>query len=136
MFALEILLPEVSNRTFLPVVIATGAATIIGRILIGPNPAFVVPDIQFSLTQRFRVEEAIAFVALGALCGVAAWAFIRLLVVMEDGFPKLPGNAYIQNIVGMAMIGADDGRAHPRLRPPLCRRRRLRRHPVDPRQAA
>ncbi len=36
LFALEILLPEVSNRTFLPVVIATGAATTIGRILIGP----------------------------------------------------------------------------------------------------
>ena len=24
---------------------------------------------------------------------------------MEDGFPKLPGNAYTQNIVGMAIIG-------------------------------
>ena len=32
LFALEILLPEVSNRTFLPVVVATGAATTIGRI--------------------------------------------------------------------------------------------------------
>ncbi len=45
LFALEILLPEVSNRTFLPVVVATGAATTIGRILIGPDPAFVVPGI-------------------------------------------------------------------------------------------
>src|ERR1700679_4323717 len=34
LFALEILLPEVSTRTFLPVVVATGAATTIGRILI------------------------------------------------------------------------------------------------------
>jgi CIC family chloride channel protein len=32
LFALEILLPEVSNRTFLPVVIATGAATTLSRI--------------------------------------------------------------------------------------------------------
>jgi CIC family chloride channel protein len=39
LFALEILLPEVSNRTFLPVVVATGAATTIGRVLIGPEPA-------------------------------------------------------------------------------------------------
>ena len=39
------------------------------------------------------------------LCGVASWAFIRLLVVMEDGFPKLPGNVYTQNIVGMPIIG-------------------------------
>lgn len=105
LFALEILLPEVSNRTFLPVVVATGAATTIGRILIGPDPAFVVPGIQLSLGQALGMQEAIAFVLLGILCGVASWAFIRLLVVMEDGFPKLPGNAYTQNILGMAAVG-------------------------------
>ena len=105
LFALEILLPEVSNRTFLPVVIATGAATTIGRILIGPDPAFVVPDVQLTLAQALGFQEAIAFVLLGMLCGVASWAFIRLLVVMEDGFPKLPGNVYMQNIIGMALVG-------------------------------
>ena len=105
LFALEILLPEVSNRTFLPVVVATGAATTIGRILIGPDPAFAVSDIQFSLAGTFGLQEAIAFVLLGILCGVAAWAFIRLLVLMEDGFPKLPGNEYTQNIIGMSVIG-------------------------------
>jgi CIC family chloride channel protein len=105
LFALEILLPEVSNRTFLPVVVATGAATTIGRLLIGPDPAFAVSDIQFSLAGTFGLQEAIAFVLLGILCGVVAWAFIRLLVIMEDGFPKLPGNEYTQNIIGMSVIG-------------------------------
>jgi CIC family chloride channel protein len=105
LFALEILLPEVSNRTFLPVVVATGAATTIGRILIGPDPAFVIPGIQLSLAQTPGIEETLAFVLLGVACGVASWAFIRLLVIMEDGFPKLPGNAYTQNILGMALIG-------------------------------
>jgi CIC family chloride channel protein len=97
LFALEILLPEVSNRTFLPVVIATGAATSLGRVLIGPDPAFAVPEIHYTAPHVFGLEGAIAFVALGVLCGVAAWAFIRLLVVMEDLFPALPGNAYTQN---------------------------------------
>ncbi len=105
LFAIEILLPEVSNRTFLPVVIATGAATLVGRILIGPNPAFAVPEVFFPAANAFGVEEAIAFVCLGALCGAASWAFIRLLVFMEDGFPELPGNIYTQNIVGMALVG-------------------------------
>src|ERR1700677_3180195 len=105
LFALEILLPEVSNRTFLPVVVATGAATTIGRILIGPAPAFVVPDIQLSLAQSIGLEDSIAFVLLGILWGVASWGFIRLLVIMEDGFPRLPGNAYTQNILGMAAVG-------------------------------
>jgi CIC family chloride channel protein len=105
MFALEILLPEVSNRTFLPVVVATGAATTIGRWLIGPAPAFSVPEFSFTFAQAFQAEDAIVFVVLGLLCGVAAWAFIRLLVVMEDGFPKLPGGPYVQNFVGMAGVG-------------------------------
>ncbi|MCA6123025.1 chloride channel protein [Bradyrhizobium sp. WSM 1704] len=105
LFALEILLPEVSNRTFLPVVVATGAATTIGRILIGPDPAFAVPDVQFSLAGASAPAEILSFVLLGVLCGVAAWAFIRMLVFMEDGFPKLPGNEYTQNIIGMSIIG-------------------------------
>src|SRR5271169_6967060 len=105
LFALEILLPEVSNRTFLPVVIATGAATSLGRSVLGPAPAFSVPEIRFPPPETFGLEGAIAFLALGILCGLASWAFIRLLVVMEDGFPKLPGNAYTQNALGMAIIG-------------------------------
>jgi chloride channel protein, CIC family len=105
LFAIEILLPEVSNRTFLPVVIATGSATLLSRVLIGPNPAFAVPELLFPTARSFGVEAALAYVALGALCGLASWAFIRLLVVMEDGFPKLPGNVYTQNVVGMTLIG-------------------------------
>lgn len=105
LFALEILLPEVSNRTFLPVVVATGAATTIGRILIGPDPAFAVPDVQFPMVASFNIQEAIAFVLLGLLCGVAAWAFIRVLVFMEDGFPRLTQNEYVQNVLGMTVIG-------------------------------
>jgi CIC family chloride channel protein len=105
LFALEILLPEVSNRTFLPVVIATGAATTLSRLLIGPNPAFAVPEIYFPGANVLGLQQAIAFVVLGALCGVAAYAFIRLLVLMEDWFPKIPGNVYTQSMIGMAAIG-------------------------------
>lgn len=106
LFALEILLPVVSNSTFLPVVIATGTATALGRVLIGPDPAFIVPDIHFAADGIFGPFEASAFVVLGVICGVAAWAFIRTLVFMEDGFPKLTKNPYIQNVIGMSAIGA------------------------------
>ena len=106
LFALEILLPEVSNRTFLPVVVATGAATTIGRILIGPDPAFTISENQIPLAASFNLQEALAFVLLGLMCGLAAWAFIRVLVFMEDGFPKLSGNEYFQNMIGLAAVGS------------------------------
>ncbi len=105
LFALEILLPEVSNRTFLPVVLATGAATLLGRILIGPNPAFDVPAYVIPPGHEINVEQAIAYTALGALVGFGAWLFIRVLVFMEDYFPKIPGGPYLQNIIGMAIVG-------------------------------
>jgi CIC family chloride channel protein len=110
LFATEILLPEVSNRTFLPVVVATGAATLLGRILIGPNPAFDVPSDVMPLGHGplghgMIVEQVIAYSALGLLVGVGAWLFIRVLVFMEDYFPEIPGGPYIQNIIGMAIMG-------------------------------
>jgi CIC family chloride channel protein len=105
LFALEILLPEVSNRTFLPVVLSTGAATLLGRVLIGPDPAFAVPPFNMLPATSFNLEQGFAYVALGALVGVGAWAFIRVLVFMEDWFPEIPGGPYVQNIIGMAIVG-------------------------------
>ncbi len=106
LFAVELLLPEVSNRTFLPVVVATTTATSIGRYVFGLDPAFLVPDASFP--GAFSIDNPIIFVGfalLGVAAGVASWGFIRFLAWCEDIFPKLPGNAYTQNIIGMLMIG-------------------------------
>ena len=45
MFAIELMMPEVSVRTFLPVALATGTATFIGRLFLGLRPAFDVPPL-------------------------------------------------------------------------------------------
>ena len=43
LFAIELMMPEISVNTFLPVAIATGTATFIGRLFFGAQPAFEVP---------------------------------------------------------------------------------------------
>ena len=93
LFAIEILLPEVSNRTFLPVVIATGAATLLGRILDRPQPGLHRP-----LRSSFRPPVPSASRRRspssgppGALCGVASWAFIRLPRVHGGRLPEAAG---------------------------------------------
>ena len=43
LFATELMLPEISVNTFLPVAVATGTATFIGRLFFGSQPAFTVP---------------------------------------------------------------------------------------------
>ena len=104
MFAVELMMPEVSVRTFLPVALATGTATFIGRVFLGVRPAFDVP------TQLFRTGAPTSFNALllcallGALCGVAATAFIRGLYVAERLFDRV-GNPYLRHTAGMLLIG-------------------------------
>ena len=44
MFTVELMMPEVSVRTFLPVALATGTATFVGRLFLGIAPAFEVPS--------------------------------------------------------------------------------------------
>ncbi len=106
LFATEILLPEISNRTFLPVVIATGAATYTGRVLLGGAPAFIMPRFEGAELSSAWPMDLLVIVVLGAASGLAAWAFIRLLAFFEDWFPALPGGAYVQVAAGMAVIGA------------------------------
>src|ERR1700758_1150411 len=45
MFAIELMMPELSARTFLPVALATGTATFVGRMFFGLHPAFEVPAV-------------------------------------------------------------------------------------------
>jgi CIC family chloride channel protein len=106
LFAVELLLPEVSNRTFLPVVVATATATSISHFVFGLAPAFYVPLTPPELPHvAAGLVQLGGFAVLGVLTGLASWAFVRLLAYSEDMFPKLPGGAYLQNVAGMLLIG-------------------------------
>ena len=85
LFAIELMLPEISVSTFLPVALATGTATFIGRLFFGAQPAFSVPP----HLARCRVEWSSAailllYVVLGGVIGVAAAGFVRGLHWLED----------------------------------------------------
>ncbi|HWB49418.1 MAG TPA: chloride channel protein [Stellaceae bacterium] len=106
MFAIELMLPEVSVNTFLPVAAATGTATFIGRILFGPQPAFNVPAIDaLPLTHpAAALATLLLYVLLGAVCGVAGALFIKALHFAEDVFEKVPGR-YTRHVLGMLLVG-------------------------------
>jgi CIC family chloride channel protein len=105
LFAIELMLPEVSVNTFLPVAIATGTATFIGRIFFGPQPAFSVPAL-VPLPQDPAAAAVILvlYLSLGALTGVAAAGFIRALHLAEDLFDRIPG-PYLRHAAGMFLVG-------------------------------
>jgi CIC family chloride channel protein len=104
MFAIELMMPEVSVSTFLPVAMATGAATFVGRWFIGQQPAFLVPPLQALTTDGSAILLLILYAALGAVTGVAAAAFIRSLHLAENWFEKIPGR-YTRHVTGMLALG-------------------------------
>jgi CIC family chloride channel protein len=104
MFAIELLMPELSARTFLPVALATGTATFIGRIFFGIHPAFAIPTELLTSQRPATLAALLAFALLGALGGLAATAFIRGLSLAEDVFERIE-NPYLRNAVGMLALG-------------------------------
>ncbi|MGO8753120.1 MAG: chloride channel protein [Thermoguttaceae bacterium] len=46
LFAVEIILHEVSARTLIPLAIATATGTYVGRVSFGPYPSFVIPALE------------------------------------------------------------------------------------------
>jgi len=104
MFAVELMMPELSARTFLPVALATGTATFIGRIFFGIYPAFAIPRELLASQAPASLAALLLFALLGALVGIAAAAFIRGLSFAETAFERI-ANPYLRNVAGMLMIG-------------------------------
>jgi CIC family chloride channel protein len=104
MFAIELMMPEVSVRTFLPVAISTGTATFVGRIFLGQQPAFAVPPLPPLSVDAGAAATLCLYALLGAMCGLAAAAFIRGLSLAEDLFDKI-GERYTRHVLGMLLVG-------------------------------
>jgi chloride channel protein, CIC family len=104
MFAIELMMPELSARTFLPVALSTGTATFIGRIFFGLHPAFAIPPSLLTSQQPASLTELLLYALLGALIGVAATAFVRGLTLAEELFERIK-NPYLRHSAGMLLIG-------------------------------
>jgi chloride channel protein, CIC family len=104
MFAIELMMPEVSARTFLPVAIATGSATFIGRYFFGQEPAFSVPQLVPLDVNVASLLALCLYALLGAITGAAAAGFVHGLHLVEDLFDKIK-QPYARHIVGMLLVG-------------------------------
>jgi len=104
MFAIELMLPEVSVRTFLPVALATGTATFIARLFLGLRPAFDMPPMSVLADHPAPLYALLLYAALGAAAGLAATGFIRGLHAMEATFQHIR-NPYLRHAIGMLLVG-------------------------------
>lgn len=105
LFAIELILPEISARTLVPVAIATGGASFIGRMVFGDHPSFDIPALALPSAHAIPPLAYLAYIVLGAVLGLVAVLYIRALYAFEDFFKRVPGNDYTRHMIGMLVVG-------------------------------
>lgn len=105
LFAVELMLPEISARTVVPVMVATGMATYISRLFLGSASSFIIPRLIIAATSQNSLEGFAAFVVLGIFVGLLALIFMRSIYLFEDWFDAMPVNNYLRHGAGMFLVG-------------------------------
>ncbi len=80
-FAMEIILREFELRVFSPIILASVAGTLVSQGVLGQEP--ILPRLDYQLMSG---REVLLYVVLGLLCGLLAFAFVRLLHGVEHFF--------------------------------------------------
>jgi CIC family chloride channel protein len=104
LFTIELMMPEMSVASFLPVALSTAAATFIGRFFFGVAPAFSVPELAPLPIDLSSALTLGIYALLGIVVGIAATLLIRGLHFFEDVFDKID-HPYLRHGFGMLLVG-------------------------------
>ena len=85
LLAIELLLFEFRPRSIIPVALASSSAAGIRMLFDGVRPVFAMPNLDHPSPVALG-----AYIALGALMGLAAVIVTRVVYAVEDGFERLP----------------------------------------------
>ena len=106
LFAVELLLQEVSVKTLVPVAVSTVTATYIGQIFFGAHPSFVIPAFETPYFQIANPIVLLTYVGLGGIMGLASTLFIKSIYFFEDYFDiRIKGGYYVRHLLGMSLVG-------------------------------
>ncbi len=105
LFAMEIVMDELSARTLVPVITATVTATSVGQFFFGAHPAFSIPAFQ-TASRLTGPLMLLAYAGLGVITGLVSALFIRAIYGFEHFFEKhVKGGYYAQHTSGMLIVG-------------------------------
>ncbi len=105
LFAIELMLVEISARTLVPVGLATGAATFVGRLFFGASPSFDIPELAHTTSIIVTPDMFLIYIIFGCILGLAAVIYSHAIYKAEDLFERIPGNYYTRHMMGMLLVG-------------------------------
>jgi chloride channel protein, CIC family len=106
LFAVELLLNEVSVVTLVPVALTTVTATYVGRLFFGVHPSFIIPALQQPYFHPLSPWLLVPYAALGVFMGLASTVYIHSIYLGEDFFEKRTvDNPYLRHALGMLAVG-------------------------------
>ena len=83
-FAIEVILSDVTIAAFIPLLIASVSGQLVSLVLLGEDVLFT-----FKLEEPFRAVETPYFLLLGAVCGIVAFYFNRIMYIVEGWMAKV-----------------------------------------------
>ncbi len=104
-FAIELMMPEISPRTLLPVTVAAGAGTFVARFFFGLQPTFLVQTVIAPQLHISGILGLVPFVFFGILLGVLSWFMIWGLGWTEQRLTERIPNPYLRHAAAMLAIG-------------------------------
>jgi H+/Cl- antiporter ClcA/CBS domain-containing protein len=100
LLAIELLLFEYRARSFVPVALAAATATAVRAMFVGSAAVFAMPPVSPP-----SAPALIAYVAIGAVLGLAAVAVTKAVYAVEDTFERLPIHWMWWPAIGGVAIG-------------------------------
>lgn len=98
-FALEVILADVTIAMFIPLLIASVAGSITSLMLLGDEVLFT-----FRLKDPFTAGDVIYYILLGIVCGLVSVYFTRTTYWVEGKIQKIKG-IFFRAIIGGILLG-------------------------------
>jgi CIC family chloride channel protein len=95
-FAVEVLLPEFSIPSFIPLLIASASAAVVSKFLYSGQ-------IFYLITEGWVIKAVPFYIILGILCGVISLYNIKATFFIEDFFEKL-GKRHLKILIGGTLL--------------------------------
>lgn len=101
MFAMEVLLSEVTISSFIPLIIAAACGGLFSKIVLKEQSLFA-----FETQLEFNYENTFYYLLLALVCGIISLYYIRVSHAISGVFQKLPLSIWGKAIVGGVGLAA------------------------------